>query len=105
MIIELLYIEGCPSWQNGLENLKIALREEETNALVSTIKVKDNDHAARLKFLGSPSFRIDGKDLWPEERPSYSISCRIYKTPAGLKGWPSVAMLREKILAVKGDPQ
>jgi hypothetical protein len=28
MKIELLYFDGCPSWQAGLENLKAALQQE-----------------------------------------------------------------------------
>jgi hypothetical protein len=32
MKIYLLYIDGCPSWQSGLENLKAALEAEELEA-------------------------------------------------------------------------
>jgi len=32
------------------------------------VKVESDEEAARLKFLGSPSFRVDGVDWWPEER-------------------------------------
>lgn len=103
MKIELLYFDGCPSWQTGLERMKTALQVEQLDDSVVLVKVKDDSDAARLKFLGSPSFRINGKDLWPEERESYTLSCRIYKTPGSLKGWPSVEMLREKIKAAKGD--
>jgi hypothetical protein len=28
MKIELLYFDGCPSWENGLKNLEAALQEE-----------------------------------------------------------------------------
>ncbi|MCL4561495.1 MAG: hypothetical protein M1281_12885 [Chloroflexi bacterium] len=105
MKIELLYFDGCPSWQTGLDKLKTALLMEHFGDSVELIKVKDDSDAARLKFLGSPSFRIDGQDLWPEERDTYSLSCRVYTTPEGLKGWPSVDMLREKIRAAKGDSQ
>jgi hypothetical protein len=105
MKTELLYFDGCPSWKTGLENLKTALKTEQLVDSVELVKVKDNSEAARLKFLGSPSFRINGKDLWLEERESYSLSCRVYITPDGMKGWPSVEMLREKIKAARGDLQ
>lgn len=103
MKTELLYFDGCPSWKTGLENLKTALKTEQLVDSVELVKVKDNSEAARLKFLGSPSFRINGQDLWPEEMKSYSLSCRIYITPDGMKGWPSVEMLQEKIKVAKGD--
>lgn len=105
MKIELLYFDGCPSWHTALERLKTALRMEYLDHSVDLIKVNDDAEAARLKFLGSPSFRIEGQDLWPEERDTYSLSCRIYITPEGIKGWPSVEMLREKLRAVKGNLQ
>jgi hypothetical protein len=97
MKIEILYFEDCPSWQTGLENLKVALAEENMDAEVNQILVQSNADAAREKFLGSPSFRMNGIDLWPEERKKYYLGCRVYNTVEGLKGFPSVAMLREKI--------
>jgi hypothetical protein len=102
MKIQLLYIDDCPSWQSGLENLKTVLQMEGINIPVVLVKVKDNNDANRRKFLGSPSFLVDGEDLWPEERDVYSLSCRVYITPEGIKGWPSVDMLRKKLNAVKG---
>ncbi len=105
MKIQLLYFEGCPSWQTGLEKLKIALQMEQLDGPVELVKVKDDSEAARLKFLGSPSYHIDGQDLWPEERDIYSLSCRVYITSEGMKGWPSAEMLREKLKAVRGDLQ
>jgi len=93
---ELLYFNGCPSWENGLKNLQLALQEEGINASVEIVQVEDDEDATRLKFLGSPHFRIDGHDLWPEEREIYSLSCRVYPTPEGIKGFPTVAMLRQQ---------
>jgi hypothetical protein len=97
MEIDLFYFDGCPAWQEGLQNLKIALKAERLEAGIRLVKVKDEDEAARYKFLGSPSFRVDGLDLWPEERERHSLSCRVYPTPQGLNGAPTVEMLREKL--------
>ena len=101
--IQLLYFEDCQSWRNGLENLKTALQKEQLDHFVELIMIKDDSDAARLKFLGSPSFRINNQDLWPEERGTYSLSCRVYITPEGMKGWPSMEMLRERLNVAKGD--
>ena len=62
MKIDLLYFDGCPSWQGGLENLKAALEAEELAADIRLVRVEDDVEAARLKFLGSPSFQADGQD-------------------------------------------
>jgi len=97
MQIELFYFDGCPSWEGALENLKAALAAENMEAEIRLVMVEDDDEAARLKFLGSPSFRVDGADWWPEERKRYNLSCRVYATPQGMRGAPTVEMLREKL--------
>lgn len=97
MKVELLYFDGCPSWQSGLQNLHSVLEANRLDVSVELVQVLDNDDAARRKFLGSPSFRINGVDLWGENRDSYSLSCRVYATPEGMKGSPTVLMLQEAI--------
>ena len=97
MKIDLLYFDGCPSWQEGLENLKTALEAEGLAADIRLMRVEEDVEAARLKFLGSPSFQANGLDLWLEERKRYNLSCRVYTTSQGMKGAPTVEMLREKL--------
>jgi len=100
MKVELLYFEGCPSWQIALEHLKVALQEEGVSEVITMIEIKDDEQAAQEKFLGSPSIRIDGQDLWSEQRENYSLSCRVYATSEGVKGFPMVEMLRSEIRSV-----
>jgi hypothetical protein len=97
MKIQLVYFDGCAFWQRGLKNLEAALQEQGLAQSVELIKVSDEADARRLKFLGSPSFRINGQDLWSGECKSYSLSCRLYCTPQGLKGYPTVSMLKEAL--------
>jgi len=97
MKITLLYFDGCPSWQAALENLRSAMKQEDLDIPIDLTAVNSDKEAADTKLLGSPSFQINGQDLWPEERSSYSINCRVYVTDKGLMGWPTVGMLREKI--------
>ena len=46
---------------------------------------------------------LSAQDLWPETRRAYYMSCRMYRTPEGLRGWPTVEMLREKLCALGGE--
>mgnify|MGYP001351484549 CR=1 FL=1 len=101
MQIELMYFDGCPSWEGALENLKAALAAEGLQAEIRLVKVEDNEEATRLKFLGSPSFRVNGVDWWSEERKQYNLSCRVYATPQGMKGAPTVVMLRKQLRAMR----
>lgn len=105
MNIELLYFEGCPAWEEALANLQTALAQEEVTAQIQLTCVRDNEQAEQLKFLGSPSFRVDGVDLWPEERLRYNLSCRVYATPQGMKGAPTVDMFRQALQGLlKSNP-
>jgi hypothetical protein len=101
MKIDLLYFDGCPSWEDALENLKVALATEGLTTDIHLVKVDDNNEATRLKFLGSPSFQVNGVDLWREERKRYNLSCRVYLTPQGMKGGPTIEMLRDKLRTVR----
>lgn len=100
MQIDLLYFDGCPSWEGALENLKSAMAAEGMEAEIRLAKVDDNDEATRLKFLGSPSFQVNGVDWWLEARKRYNLSCRVYTTLQGMKGVPTTEMLREKLRTV-----
>ena len=95
MRVELLCFDGYKSWPEGLRNIDVALWEEGFSERAELVKVFDEADAARLHFLGSPSFRVDGRELWPEDRDGYSLRCRLYRTAHGPKPCPSVAMLRE----------
>ncbi len=97
MKIELLYFDGCPSRQTALDNLKSVLREEGITESVNILEIVNDEQAQQEKFLGSPSIRINGNDLWFKQRANYSLSCRVYATPEGIKRWPTVDMLRSKI--------
>jgi hypothetical protein len=62
-------------------------------------KVADQEAAQRLRFLGSPTIRVGGRDVDPstEERSDYGLSCRIFRTEAGLAGQPDERWLRDAL--------
>ena len=101
MEIELLYFDGCPSWKSALANLKIALVEENPSAQIHLIKIDSPEQANKQRFLGSPSIRIESTDLWPEQREDYFMGCRVYPTPEGLRGFPTIEMIRGKLIVYK----
>ena len=103
MKIDLLYFDDCPSWKAALVNLETALEAEELEVEIRLVEVKDNEQANHLKFLGSPSFCVNGQDWWPEARETYNLSCRVYTTSEGMQGVPTVDMLREKLHTLKSE--
>ena len=104
MKINLLYFDECPSWQQALTNLRTAIREEKLDASVELIKVTTDQEAVDQRFLGSPSFQVDGVDFWPAHQDRFSMSCRVYSTSIGLKGWPTIEMLRDKLRDLSRPP-
>jgi hypothetical protein len=90
MRIELLYFDGCPNHERLLERLPGLLAQAGVLADISLRNVEDLDQAQHERFLGSPTLRVDGRDVDPTagRRDDYGLKCRIYRTPAGLAGLP-----------------
>lgn len=95
MEIEILYFDGCPNHERVLEHLPRLLAREAIDAHVVLRKVADEAQAQRERFLGSPTIRVDGRDIDPgaADRADFGLKCRIYQTTAGLSGMPPDAWL------------
>ncbi|GIU94362.1 MAG: hypothetical protein KatS3mg012_0819 [Gaiellaceae bacterium] len=84
MRIELLYWEGCPSYPEAKELLEEVLRERGIEAPIEMREVRTQEEAVALRFPGSPTIRIDGRDVDPigaESTPA--LTCRIYRSSDG----------------------
>lgn len=76
------------------KTLRDILLAEGVEAKVEMVIVNTDEEAEQLRFPGSPTIRVDGKDLFPvPERESYALGCRTYLTPEGLRGSPTAGML------------
>ena len=84
-MIELLYWEGCPSYPQALEELRAALSElGHGDVEIRMRSVDTEEEAARERFVGSPTIRVNGRDPFPPppDEPA-SLSCRVYRLPDG----------------------
>ena len=98
MEIKLLYLDACLSYRRAEKTLREVLAKESMEADVELVAVNSDEEARRLRFPGSPTIRLDGQDLFPvAEREDWSLGCRVYATPEGLKGSPTAEMLRETL--------
>lgn len=82
--IELLFWEGCPSYPEARDLLDevLATRGIETDVLMREVPTQED--ADRLRFPGSPTIRIDGRDVDPEGAGAKpALTCRIYHLPGG----------------------
>jgi len=96
-----LYFEGCPNHEPAralVERLATELRIESEIRLV---EVTDPEAAVELRFLGSPTVRVDGVDVEPgaAERRDFALSCRIYRSERGLAEQPQESWVREALIA------
>ncbi len=98
--IELLWWEGCPSTEAALADLRAALDERGIDPATVTLReVADDAAAASERFVGSPTIRVDGEDLFPPgpDEP-VGLTCRIYRRADGrISPTPDPALLREEL--------
>jgi hypothetical protein len=105
MKIEILYFAGCPNHKPAVEALREVLREEGVSAEIVEVNVRDASMAREIKFLGSPSFRVNGLDVEPEMRAArdYGMMCRTYAVEGRREGLPSREMLRKAVSEAKSN--
>jgi len=105
MEIELLCFDGCPSYMQAEEELRSALDELGIPGPIRRILVRDDDEAERLRFIGSPTIRVDGRDLEPEvdRAEDFGLRCRIYFEGGAMRGWPSRAFILAALRRKKRD--
>ena len=90
--ITLRYFDGCPNWGIAKARLEEALESLGESRSIKLERVETAHEADELDFRGSPTILIDGADPFDATGPS-GLSCRVYRTDAGLEGAPSVEQL------------
>jgi hypothetical protein len=101
--IEVLYFKGCP---NGEQAVRLAHRvasEEGSDIDVVETLVTEADVEVH-RFLGSPSIRVDGRDVDPaaNQDVGYHYGCRIYETRSGRVGLPVDEWIRSALREARG---
>lgn len=80
MTIEVLYFQGCPDCEPTMDRVRQVASRLGIEAAVREAAVSPNDDPAALKYLGSPTVRVDGRDIDPTSRDhtSYGFGCRTF---------------------------
>jgi len=88
--IEVLDFERCPNYEALGLRLPKLLDHAGVKAEVKLRQVESEEDARRARFLGSPTVRVDGRDVEPDAdgRTDYGLKCRLYRTPGGIVGAP-----------------
>jgi hypothetical protein len=99
--VDILYFEDCPNLAAARALVERISGELQVETEIRLIEVSDSDAAVGLRFLGSPTIRVDGQDVEPgaDQRDDFALSCRVYRSSRGVSGQPDEAWIREALKA------
>ena len=103
MNVEILYVAECPSHPAAVKLVKEVLAEEGVPAEIREVLVADAQSAGALKFRGSPTIRINGRDVAeePHETQNFGLGCRLYCESKQI-GLPPAEWIRRAVLEARG---
>jgi hypothetical protein len=78
--VELLWWEGCPSSAKAHELVRRLMAEAGLDPQsLRSVEIDTDADAQREGFIGSPTIRVDGRDIQPpEESEPPGLTCRVY---------------------------
>jgi hypothetical protein len=94
--IEIQHFHGCPNGPELINRIEKAITGLEDQIHYKETLVETNELAGKIKFLGSPTLLINGRDFNNQPVPSSPhLSCRYYAN-----GLPSVEAIHKKIIVL-----
>ena len=105
-IVDVLYIEGCPNFTRAVALVERVSNELGIDGQVDLQPISDPEAAIRARFLGSPTIRVDGRDIEPgaDRQQDYVHACRLYRGRHSLRGLPEEDWLRQALLTAEARP-
>jgi hypothetical protein len=97
--VEVLAFPGCPNRAAAIALAERVCAELAGNAEIQVRDICDQQAADQARSLGSPTIRVDGRDVEPgaENCVEYLHSCRLYQGEHSLRGLPEEAWLRQAL--------
>lgn len=99
--VELLWFADCPNHAATRQMLNDVIAEIAPGAPILDLDATDPATAMRLRFPGSPTIRVDGRDVDPSfvDPGDYTPRCRLYRTDAGIRGIPERRWIEDALRA------
>ncbi|NUQ76095.1 MAG: thioredoxin family protein [Polyangiaceae bacterium] len=91
--VEVLYFDGCPHAPATIDRVRKVIASMRRPDLIALriVAIESDEQAEEHRFLGSPSVRVDGRDVeqGADARTDYGIQCRVYTEEDGAppEGW------------------
>jgi len=104
-VVEVLYVQDCPHYPATLALVERVRAEVGVDTELHTSLVADQAAAVQARFPGSPTVRVDGRDVEPGSEPAteYVVGCRLYRLEHRLAGQPEERWVREALLRAAGS--
>lgn len=104
MKVEVLYVADCPTHPAAVKLVKQVLAAEGVEAEIHEVLVTDDRMADELGFSGSPTIRINGRDVAGESHyaRSFALSCRLYFGSKQI-GLPPAELVHRAVLKARQE--
>ena len=103
MRVTLQFFDDCPSWRTTDQRLR--LLADELGFDLDHRRVETPEDAEALAFRGSPTVLVDGRDPFARGDEPVGLSCRLYPTPDGPAGSPTIEQLRKVLGGGEDGPR
>ena len=100
MRVEFLHYAECPSHEEALARLRAAMAAEGVEPHIHVVEVKSEEQAQELRFIGSPTIRINDEDIDREGLAGqpYGLTCRVYRRSDGRPSpLPETSLIRRRL--------
>jgi hypothetical protein len=64
--VEVLHTETCATWRATAQRIRELAAGDALAVQLEVATIKTLDEAAERRFVGSPTVRVDGRDVQPE---------------------------------------
>ena len=105
-LVEVLVTPDCPHRDAAIALVRLVSAPLAGQVEVRAVQVPDQRTAEQLRFLGSPSIRVNGRDIEPGAERSYESvhGCRLYQGAHSLHGLPQEDWLRHALRNAEVQP-
>lgn len=79
--VQVLFIDECPQEESTLRLVSDVVGRVAPEAEVEVVRVEGEEDARRLRFAGSPTILVNGRDIEGEGAGVSCLACRRYEGP------------------------
>ena len=103
-VIEVLYVRDCPHYPGTLALVERVRAELGIDSELRTSLIVSQVAAEQARFPGSPTVRVDGRDVEPGSEPAteFILGCRLYRLEHRLAGQPEERWVRKALIDAAG---